>query len=395
MKLLSSAILMAVKDIRHNRRIVVLVLISLAFSFVNIIFVSSIIKGFGVTFRKQVTNMYGQIIIEPKEGSSFINNAGKVEKRIRAVDGVAGVTSRLISSGSVKYKNKERGALIQGVSLKKENEVSILPSSVIKGDYLKSNDKNQILVGKDLADFLKKGDDDEKFVKVGNKIMVTYPNGKVKKYTIKGVVDVKSFASNSYLYVIKKDLTQVLGTRDKASEVYVKLDNDLQEVSEVRKRIKDLNFDAVVDTWNERAGYVKDTMKGIEALRYILSLIGLIITAIVIAVIIYINTQNKRRQIGILKAIGGQARLVLTIFLIQSFIYAILGIVLGGIIFSGINYYLIKNPLIMPFGELVPDVQRTLVINYIVIFILTSFFSALYPAWRSSKENIVKVIWGQ
>ncbi len=395
MKTFKSALFLAIKDILHNKRVVLLVLISLAFSFVNLLFTSSIIKGFGLTFQKQITNLYGQIIITPREGDFFIDKANRIEKKIRSLKGVSGVTYQLDSGISVRYKTKEVGTIIKGVSLKTEQDVSILPKTVVEGDYLSTKHNQQLLLGIDIADRLKQGEDDGKLVKVGEKVTIFYPNGKSKSYKIRGIIDTNNFTANNYFFINRQDLADILEAKNKASEIYVKLDGDLQTAKRAKKRIENLNLKAKVSTWKERAGYIKSIMRSIDVIRQILSGIGLIIAAIVIAVIIYINTQNKQRQIGILKAIGGQRRVVLTVFIIQSFIFAALGIVLGELIFLGINYYLHQNPLKMPFGELVPLIQNRLVIDYIIAFILTSLFAGLYPAWRASKEVIVKAIWGE
>jgi putative ABC transport system permease protein len=68
-------------------------------------------------------------------------------------------------------------------------------------------------------------------------------------------------------------------------------------------------------------------------------------------IVIYINVGHRKRQIGILRAIGVNRNVVLTSYLIQALLYAALGIIFGGIILGYIiKPYFDGHPIDLPIG---------------------------------------------
>ncbi len=136
-------------------------------------------------------------------------------------------------------------------------------------------------------------------------------------------------------------------------------------------------------------------MDGVDVIRQILSGVSLLLTAAIISIIIFINAQSKKRQIGILKAIGARNTVVSTMFIVQSAIFAVLGILLGSAIFLGITKYLEINPISLPFGDLVPFVETNLAVTYALAFFFSSLLAGFYPARRAAKGIIIDSIRGE
>jgi putative ABC transport system permease protein len=57
--------------------------------------------------------------------------------------------------------------------------------------------------------------------------------------------------------------------------------------------------------------------------------IGLLIAFVIIFVVIYVNIVNKKRQIGVQKAIGIEQNVIVASFVLQAMLYAGTGIILG------------------------------------------------------------------
>ncbi|MBI4744091.1 MAG: ABC transporter permease [Actinobacteria bacterium] len=393
-RVLKTAVFLAFKDAFKNKGTVILVLVSLAFSFVNLLFAPSIIKGFGKTFQDEITNINGQIIIIPKEGKTYLDNPKEIERKINQVEGIKGEMYHLNTGVTIAYKGKVVGAFLNGISVSDESKVSIVPESVVSGKFISANDSKEIILGKDMADRLKKSSEDGIRIKVGEKVKIIFGNGLTKTYRIKGIVDNKNFAANNYVFINRTEIENNLKIKDKASEIYIKLKNP-DKINSVKNKLKKLNLNGDVTTWEDRAGSIKEIMKGIDKIRQVLSGVGIIISGVIIAVIIYVNSESKKRQIGILKAIGATNLTILIMFLFQSFIFASLGVIFGSGIFAIINYYLTQNPIKLPFGYLSPVAESSLVKTYVTAFFMTAVLSALYPAWRASKGVIIKAIWGE
>jgi ABC-type transport system, involved in lipoprotein release, permease component len=129
----------------------------------------------------------------------------------------------------------------------------------------------------------------------------------------------------------------------------------------------------------------------------ILSVISILVAAIVIFVIIYVNALNKRRQIGILKAIGIKQSIIINAYIMQSLFYTFFGVIIGlALVFCITVPFLKAHPLV-----LVANLANlTLYYTPVKIAVaISSFFVAGYlagriPAWMVAKQDIIKAIWG-
>ena len=124
-------------------------------------------------------------------------------------------------------------------------------------------------------------------------------------------------------------------------------------------------------------------------------IIGLTVAAITIFIMIYINVVNKRRQIGILKAIGIKQNIIILSYIFQAMFYSVLGVIIGlFLIFSLIGPYFIRNPIKLPMGDVGLALENNAVILGIVSLILAAVIAGLIPSWNAARENILKAIWG-
>src|SRR4030042_271787 len=157
------SIFLAFKSIiKGNRWALVLLTLVMAFSFVNLIFVSSLISGIMVTMDNQmISYVYGNVVVGPRENKYYIEKSSKLEDKISQVYGVDAVTSRLAYSAFIEYQWKEkvsqkdkgdRGTWeVFGINPEKEIQVTAIQKQLIEGKYLDENDRDQIILGVEIA----------------------------------------------------------------------------------------------------------------------------------------------------------------------------------------------------------------------------------------------------
>jgi putative ABC transport system permease protein len=110
---------------------------------------------------------------------------------------------------------------------------------------------------------------------------------------------------------------------------------------------------------------------------------------------IYVNAVSKRRQIGILKAIGIKESIIEISYIIQSIFYSILGIVGGSIvIFLIVIPIMAVKPITMPFGNAVLVYTSLGIIINIISLIIAGVLAGYVPAKIVARGNILKSIWG-
>jgi putative ABC transport system permease protein len=122
----------------------------------------------------------------------------------------------------------------------------------------------------------------------------------------------------------------------------------------------------------------------------------LIVGASLIFIIIYINTLNKKREIGILKAVGVTKSSIISSYIFISMFYVLMGVFAGLILYFLLMYYFTIKPI--SFYEtitVIPEIQVGLIIKRILTMVGMSAIAGFVPAWLVARQEILKAIWGE
>ena len=112
-------------------------------------------------------------------------------------------------------------------------------------------------------------------------------------------------------------------------------------------------------------------------------------------IIIYINVLSRKRQIGILRAIGIPQNVVVGSYLIQALFYAICGIILGWFIIRlVVQPYFMANPIDFPMGLLSLNIESGKIVAAAFGLTVAALLAGLIPSWTVMKESIIKTLWG-
>jgi len=407
------ALFLAGKSIaRGNKWALGLTIAVMSLSFVNLIFTSSILSGVTTTMDEQlVDTTLANIIISPAEDRYYMEKASQVEARIRQVEGVAGVAAHLNSSAFIEHEWKEkqrqtdRGSSgtweVIGIDPIQEASVTVIHSSIIEGSYLSEHDRDEIVVGIEIAggdgaqssEFLTLGG-----VKVGDELRLTYPNGVQREYTVKGIFRAREIMRADHLaFVTRQEMASVLGRDiffDRATEILVSTlpgaDDGL-----LIEEFKAMGIAGEIRNWREYGGAMRGTIATFEIIASLIGAIGLVVAAIVMFIVIYIAVLNRRRQIGILRAIGIRKSNIIASYLMQALLYASSGIGLGWLVVNFLMQpYFAYHPLDLPMGLVSLNVQLSTIWNSVAGLIAAAVLAGLIPAAAIMKQGIVKTIWG-
>lgn len=385
---------------RGNKKTTFFIIFVLALIFMNLVFLPSLINGMMSLFVGAVQDYtYGNIIVEPSAENHFINNAENVLMKIRGVNGVTDATQRLESGGSLRYNQKVVGANILGIVPSGEERVSNYPKIVKYGEFLGELSRNEILIGSMIAGVGTGSEiyDNLKGMEIGSLINVTYSNGVQRQYKVRGIYEGNTELTDLGAIVHYKELESVLGidNQNKASTIIIKINPGEQE-AEIKKKIIDAGVNEKVSTWQEKAEtLLKQALQSMGIFSIMSELVSLIIGAALIFIIIYIHTLNRKREIGILKAVGISPHSIVISYIFISFFYVILGIFLGLIMFFSLILYFQANPLV--FYEtlsVVPAVDLTALAGSAFIMIIMGVIAGFLPAWFVTRQDILKSIWG-
>jgi len=380
---------------RGNKGTLLLTIMIIAMVFVNLIFLPSIITGIVVLFNQQnIDYSYGNLVIEPREDQLLISNVGELQQKINRVPGVVASTPRYSGAATIVSKGKSTTPLLIAINPDDEKQVLKIHTGIASGDYLNDGDTGQILIGKTLA-----GNKDQKVdrtptlggVDVGKTVEVTFRNGVTRQYRIKGILASGQFSVDSSAFITRKELDSVLGTTDTANQILVKTKATGNEDA-MRITLMQYGVQEKIWTWQDKsADFLKSIVGSFDIINVISTIVSLIIAVVVIFIVIFINTVYRRKQIGILQAIGID-RSIIIIF--QALFIFASGTLAGLALLFVLLQYLTASPLVFPGGPVAPVLDPMLLFRAIASLFVVSLIAGFLPSWLTTREDILSAIRG-
>ncbi|MBU4454315.1 MAG: ABC transporter permease, partial [Euryarchaeota archaeon] len=176
---------------RGNKKTLFFIVFVLSLIFMNLVFLPSMMGGMTGMFTGFMQYPYGDIVVEPGADNTYINNADNVLQKARAVPGVSAATKRLDVGASIQYKHKVIGCTITGLLPTEEYGISRYPYIITEGEFLGDLSRDEIIIGAMIVEgyFGSEIYDNLGGVRVGSLVDVTYSNGVVRTYKVKGIME--------------------------------------------------------------------------------------------------------------------------------------------------------------------------------------------------------------
>ncbi len=387
---------LAYKNITKSKSTFFVIIAVMAMSFLSITFFAAIIDGLAYEFEEgMIEGLTGHLMIEPTSDNLYLENSDKMVENLRRIPGVVGVAPRLESSTVAKYKNTELGVPVFFVKPENELRVSDYDKSIILGEFLSKKDKDELIMGVNLIESYADKDDTQKRldVDVGDTISLSFSNGYVKNYKIKGIFKTGSKFSDDKILINYDNYEEIFGRTNVANKILIKLPERGKE-NYYRMKILDLGITDEINSWQTKMGAVKQFVGSLEITNKITGFIGLLTAFATIYIIIFINVTNKRKQIGILKAVGIKKDIILGSYVLQSLIYGVVGVIMGNIVMQVLLFILTAHPLNMPIGAVVPILTTDRLLSTSFTLIMASVVAGFFPSRKAAKDNILDAIFG-
>lgn len=401
---IKTAAFIAYKSIlKGNKSTVTLLIFILSLSFLNMMFISGILNGLENLFYRVIINTYASdIAVNPQETpqvKQYIINQDQVQAEIQSIPGVIATTRRYSLGGSISYDKDKNGqyktvsGAIIGIDPTQEEKVLTLNKLIFKGQYLSDTDTDSILLSSALAGgYGIPAPSDLGGAKVGDKVQITYANGVMRTYTIKGIYNDSIGIFETF--ITTREAESVLNTYNSASQILVKTDTT-KPITYYQKAVQKLEPQLNVQTYLDLLGSFKSFLDALGLISAIVSAISVIVAAITIFVIIYVNAVNKRKQIGILKAIGIKQKIIILSYVFQAVFYTFCGVVIGSfIVFVILTPLLAAYPINVEFGYLYLVHNPVTIIGGIISLLLAGLLAGYFPARLIVKQSLLKAIWG-
>lgn len=384
---------------RGNKGITIFTVFVLTLIFVQLVLFSSMLAGVTLKFNELMVDFQtGNVVIEPEEEERYIEDASALQKKIESLPEVVGTSARLKTTGNFRYKEKEIGGTVYGIDPAEEAFVTGLESAVISGEFLSRPDRGEIILGREVSGGFDALMESRSLggVEVGDTIELTV-SGKTREFRVKGIYTTLYFMADAGAYISRADMEDMLDIegRDFAQEIAVKTTAGTDEY-ETRNELLSLGVRENIRTWHEFAGILRLIENTLGLVRNIMNAIGLLIAFVIIFVVIYVNIVNKKRQIGVQKAIGIEQNVIVTSFVLQAMLYAGTGVILGyAFVRFGLVPYTVSNPVQIPLGAMSLRLDDAEAINRAVLLFLASIVGSVIPAYKLAQKDLLDLIWGK
>ena len=401
MNTLKVAAFMALKSLRRGDvRVLLLTISMLILVYVNLIFTPSLLTGAVQKIHDKTKHTISADIVFQASGESpVIVGAEELVSDIGLLEEVEAACSRNSLGAEIHYGSERFASAIYAIDPVKDSQVFQISGTVIEGEYLEPGDTGQILLGAQVAgadlEELELYSSSLKTVHAGSKVVIDYVNGVEREYTVKGIFFTEFVQGDIRAYITEDDYRTMVPPllQDTATSIHVKLEKGadrslvVEEVLAMRPGLK-------YQTWEDALGVLKSMTKSFDQIIAILRTTAFFVAGITIFIVTYVDLVNKRRQIGIERAIGITSASIVLSYIIRAIVYAAFGILAAALIF---RYVIVpieaQHPFHFPFGDVMLAVDVPELTSSAFILCGVAIASAFIPAWQTVRTKIIDAIW--
>lgn len=336
----------------------------------------------------------GDIRVEPRARGRFADGDA-VAARIRTLVGARAAVPVLAVAGAV-----GRGGRFHGVPVYGVDPVGAAPTSdfrpfrVVEGAPLRPGDRGGVLVGTRLARRLgvRPGDTVElRLIFSPPEAALVEDNLGRYTMTVRGIAAGSSGAYR-FVYVDRAFLAAEAGEPGAASAIFVHL-GDHDTAAALAARIDRELPEARALDWRTDDPFVPNVMRANRIVNDVSYAMVIGAISVPLWALLYIHVLRRRREIGILVALGFRRGEVFAIYVLQSLIAACAGIALGMLLGYAAAAYFMRHPVFDWEGMVVRPLLEpsTFAVPALVVLAATAAAGG-YAAWRAARVDPARAL---
>ncbi len=316
-----------------------------------------------------------------------------VVKKTKGVDLAIGI---IIQNGKVEFNDEVKYLNIGGVPTGKDVQEMADKTDFLQvsdGRFFKEGDRNRAIIGHGMMNDLF-----GKSLKVRDTILI-----KDEKFKVIGVFKKSGNPVNDYVVRIpiedarelfdleEEGLSTIMAVTNKGLDpeiVKKNIEKELREHRDVKEDEEDFTVTTskqLIQGFNTILDVVQFVIVGIAAISLLVGGIGIMNT-------MYTSVLERTKEIGTMKAIGARNKDILTIFMIESGFFGLvggfIGTVLGLLMSKGVEF----GAASAGFDILKASVSPFLVIGALLFSFLVGCVSGIFPAMKAAKLKPVDAL---
>jgi putative ABC transport system permease protein len=332
------------------------------------------------------------------KGYEYLIQPDKIQRVKATLESDPRVSHHTLQLGFAGLVGNEKGSsLLVSSGLIPGNQIEDYADYITAGKPLNDDGKPQIILGRKLAETLN--------VKPGEIISIATgtANGTFNALsaTIAGVFKYNSLAEEGQIGFVPLSFAQKLLKTQGAEKILIQL-KDLDQAEDFAQDLQATldreNFQLQIKPWQKLAAFY-DSVKAFWGVFSGISQIGVFILVLFsVLEVLTMSFLERTREVGTIRAIGTKRRQIFSIFMMEGMVIGLMGGILGVLTGTGLAA-LINGAQIgwTPPGAIDPvpmqiAVGFSVAIAPFVIALLSTTVGTLYPAWKTSRLNIVKAL---
>jgi ABC-type lipoprotein release transport system permease subunit len=361
---------------RHKRRTIIIVL-AMSLTLALMMFYDGLMYGFtDVIYGNAVKVLGGNIQVHAQGYRSQATSTPLLpladpQAVVDAAESdplVLAATQRINTGGLVTSREGAFAVGITGVQPEKELTVNIIGQYVKEGRNLTSDDTDNILIGKGLADAMD--------VKVGDRITLVgrsqHKQMRQRTMTVVGIYDLGMVDIEKQTVYITLGEAQELYDVGNATEVSVFLKQIGKESAVISRMKSDLPSGYEIEPFQANYPDLASAINTKGGVMNIFSVIIIAIAGVGILNLLLMAVYERTREIGMLGAMGLRPRQISLLFILEGIMIGLVGVAVGILFGLAINWGLMQVGL--DFGA------YSSIASYMALI-----KDKIYPTWGTEK----------
>jgi ABC-type lipoprotein release transport system permease subunit len=327
----------------------------------------------------------------------LVENPDLVAAQIAALPQVQVASPRLFASGIISVNDISAGVRVWGIDpASPANDP--FRQGMLSGTFLSADDTAGVLIGSSLADKLG--------LKTGDtlNLSINTSNGDVAEqvFTVRGIYTTGTSGFDTITVFMPLAKAQAItATQKHASTIFIML-KDKAQTAAVAAALQSPNLQVL--TWMKMNELMLQTESLANSFIPFFYLIVLGITSTVIINTLIMAVFERTREIGILMAIGMKGYRIMAMFLAETGLLAVggilMGLVIGGLVvgyFTQVGFHLGDVGATSGYllgNTIYPNLTLSATINLTIVTFIITLLAGIYPAWMASHLEPVEALHG-
>ena len=376
------SIKLALSNLLRNKKRTSLAVISISIGIIALIVLVSLSYGIYNDYAKTINQIKGILVFsktvpDPSRDKISLDLLPKL-KTIHGIKKIVPEIYHIATNieGKKLEINMSNLLFVYGVSannLLDGSYSSILKNNLIKGRLFKENEKQVILIPKEVADDYHKT--------IGQKINIDK-----QEYKIIGIFYVENKLMGSPIFANINDLKENYNYGKDKVNAFLVIPENIKDSRKISKQIE-FKIDSVqAQDKEDMQKQLGDLLNILELLAIFVSIIASFVAAIGVINTVLMSVIERFKEIGTLKAVGWSKEDILIMILLESILIGFLGSILG--IILGVSFSLLINI----FTSLSINITLSLILKTFIFGVVIGIISGIYPAYVASKLNPIDAL---